>query len=166
MYGSKIKQFWKNKININIYIKYNSKRYKKKYIHRCSRHYPTIFTMRRSRSAKNRLRTTLTMDNLTIGSITRRPDQRPVLRFFFCFTYTCLPHVRQSLHLLFILSFQSFPQYVSHPCFLLLHAYYLHFDACISYKLLTCFLLLTYYMPCKHGLFVYKAVCRHSCFFS
>ena len=89
-----------------------------------------------------------------------------MLQFFFCLTYTCFPHVGQLFHLLFISSFQSIPQYVSHTCFLLLHAYYLHFDACISYMLLTCFHLLTYYMPCKHGLFVYKLVCRLGCFFS
>ena len=52
------------------------------------------------------------------------------------------------------------------------HAFYLHmFTVCILMHVFhTChthvYLLLIYYMPCKHGLFVYKLVCRLSCFFS
>ena len=52
------------------------------------------------------------------------------------------------------------------------HAFYFYmFTTCISTHVFhTCYLhvyfLLTYYMPCKHGLLVYKLVCRLSCFFS
>ena len=75
-----------------------------------------------------------------------------LLRFFFCFTYTCFPHVGLSLHLFLISSFQSIPQYVSPSCFSLTHVYRLYFDACISYMLLTC-LLFTYLLLYHFELF-------------
>ena len=77
-----------------------------------------------------------------------------MLQFFFCLTYTCLPHVEQSLHLFLILSFRSITQYVSLPCFYL-HMFITHL---LTHVFHTCYLhvylLLIYYMPCKHGLLV------------
>ena len=52
------------------------------------------------------------------------------------------------------------------------HAFHFHmFTICISmHAFHTCYIhvyfLLIYYMPCKHGLLVYKLVCRLSCFLS
>ena len=69
----------------------------------------------------------------TLGSVT----------IFLLFIYARLPHVGLSFHSILTPSLWSIPQYVLQPCLLLLHACYLHFDACISYMLLTC-LLFTY----------------------
>ena len=85
---------------------------------------------------------------------------------FLLFTYTRLPHVGLTLHSILIPSLQSISQYISLPCFhlhmfttsILMHV----FHTCYLHA----FLLLTYYMPCKHGLFVYKPICRPSLFFS
>ena len=44
--------------------------------------------------------------------------------------------------------------------FLPTYVYHSLFNACISYMPLTCFYLLIYYMPCKHGLTVFKLICR------
>ena len=85
---------------------------------------------------------------------------------FLPFNCARFPHDGLLFHSILIPPLWSIPQYVLPPCLLLLHVYHLHFDACISYMLLTCFFLLTYYMPCKHGLFVCKLICRLSLFFS
>ena len=85
---------------------------------------------------------------------------------FLLFTYTCLPHVGLSLHT-FIMILLSSLRSVSSPCLFIYtclplvfqRMYFIH----ATYMPL---FLPTYYMPCKHGSFVYKLVCRLSLFFS
>ena len=76
-----------------------------------------------------------------------------IVTIFLPFTYTHLPHVELPLLPILIPSLRSILQYVP---------FHLHmFTTCIlTHVFHTCYLhvyfLLIYYMPCKHGLFVYK----------
>ena len=57
---------------------------------------------------------------------------------FFLFINVRFSHVGLMFHPILVSPLWSTPQYVLLPCLLLTHVYRLHFDACISYMLLTC----------------------------
>ena len=75
---------------------------------------------------------------------------------FLLFICARLPHVGLSFHPILVPPLWSTPQYVSPP-YPYLHMSIVRISTHVFH---TCYLhvyfLLTYYMPCKHGLFVYK----------